>query len=130
MATTTTPAWPASLPAPRFDGYSIAQTAAFTRSNMDSGTARQRRRFVSTPKQITVSWRVTTSQLKTFEDFFSDDLVEGTLWFTVPMASGAGLVSVLARFTEPPKEAGAGDPNLWDISGTLETMSLRGASNG
>lgn len=124
------PVWPAVLPAPRLDNYSYQAVSPFTRSNMDSGSARQRRRFVSTPTQVTVGWRLTTDQLRVFEDFLADDLGGGALWFQLPLAGGAGLQSVRARCIEPPRIASAGAPQIWDISIMLETLALRGGDHG
>ena len=38
--------WPTQLPKPKLDGYSLAPQAAFARTDMDAGPARQRRRFL------------------------------------------------------------------------------------
>ena len=126
-----TPAiWPTRLPAPRLDQYSYQAVSPFTRSDMDSGTARQRRRFVSTPTRITAGWRLSSAQLQVFEDFVSEVLDGGVLWFQLPLASARGLQPTLARLIEPPRIASAGAPQIWDVTATLETMTLRGNPHG
>ena len=42
---TTTISWPARLPLPTYDGYALEPESAVTRTDMESGPARQRRRF-------------------------------------------------------------------------------------
>ena len=122
------PTFPPSLPVCRMDGYGYQYTSAFTRTDMDGGLARQRRRFVSTPAAVTATWRLTRDQLGTFESFVLHDLQAGVAWFTVRLPNGQGLTSVRARLTEPYQVASAGRPDLFDVSCKLETLSFPVAS--
>jgi len=118
------PTFPASLPACRVDGYGYQYVAPFARTDMDGGLARQRRRFVSTPANVTVSWRLTQAQLATFESFVRNDLQAGVAWFTVRLPNGQGLTPVRARLTEPYQVSSAGRPDIFDVSCKLETLSF------
>lgn len=119
------PSFPAGLPAFRVgDGYGYQPVTPFARTNMDSGLARQRRRFVSVPTNVTGKLRLTTEQLGIFESFFWDDIGGGSAWFVVRLANGRGMNAVRARFTEAPQTAGTESPDYWDVSAKLETLAL------
>lgn len=93
---------------------------------MDSGTARQRRRFVSVPTNVTAKLRLSTAQLGTFETFFWDQINAGVSWFNMPLYNGRGKRTVRVRITEAPATAGTDSPDQWDVSLKLETMAFRG----
>lgn len=118
------PIFPPSLPVCRIDGYGYQSASPFARTNMDSGLARQRRRFVSTPANVTATWRLTQTQLGTFESFVKNDLQAGVAWFMVPLPNGQGLTTVRARFTEAHQVASAGSPQMFDVACKLETLSF------
>lgn len=54
--------FPDLLPLPLVEEYSITPNEAIIRTQMESGTARQRRRFDSVPSRITVKWFMNASQ--------------------------------------------------------------------
>ncbi|MGE7136224.1 hypothetical protein ACQKIE_01170 [Luteibacter sp. NPDC031894] len=120
------PIYPASLPAARVgDGYGYQPIDPFARTKMDSGSARQRRRFVSVPTNVTARIRLSTAQLATWESFFWNDLNAGVSWFMMPLNNGQGKNAVRVRITEAPSTAGTESPDVWDVSLKLETMSFR-----
>lgn len=106
------------------DGYGYQPVSPFARTNMDSGLARQRRRFVSVPTTVTAKLRLSTAQLGTFESFFWNTLNGGASWFVVPLINGMGKNAVRARITEAPSTSGTESPNVWDVSIKLETLAL------
>ena len=119
------PVFPATLPACRVgDGYGYKPEDAFSRTNMDSGYARQRRRFTSTPTAVTGKWRLTTAQLGYFERFWKRDIMDGAAWFVVRLTNGRGTNAVRARFTEAYQVTGTDSPDVFDVAGKLETFSL------
>ena len=67
MAITTTINWPAGLPCALREGHSTQHATPFTRTTMDSGRARQRRKFSSVPSTQQFSWIFTQGQCTTFE---------------------------------------------------------------
>lgn len=119
------PVFPPALPACRVgDGYGYKPVEAFARTNMDSGYARQRRRFTSTPVQVTGKWRFTKAQLGEFERFWEHDILDGSAWFTVRLTNGRGTNAVRARFTEAYQVTGTDSPDVFDVAGKLETLSF------
>ena len=59
--------FPDLLPLPLVEDYSITPNEAIIRTQMESGTARQRRRFDAVPSKITVKWFMNASQFSLFE---------------------------------------------------------------
>ncbi len=119
------PTWPATLPAPRVSGYGYKETPSFMRTTMDSGQARQRRRFITTPTAVTAQFRLTGAQLATFEAWFKDALYDGQAWAMIPVVNGLGVNAVRARFTDTPRVSGVdGASDVFDISATIETLAM------
>lgn len=121
------PVWPAVLPAPSPDGYSITPVSAFARTDMDNGTARQRRRFTRTPSYISVSWTLTQEQFAVFEGFITYEIGLGANWFQTRLLNGLGMNPVQARFMEDPpyKVATQGNTGLFvQVTATLEVKAL------
>lgn len=119
------PVFPPALPACRVgDGYGYKPGESFARTNMDSGYARQRRRFVSTPTAVTVKWRFTTAELGVFERFWNNEIQDGAAWFSVRLPNGQGMTAVRARFTEVYQVSGTDSPGAFDVAGKLETLSM------
>lgn len=93
--------WPTQLPKPQLAGYSLAPQAAFVRSDMDAGPARQRRRFTQAPTEITLELVLTDAQMAIFEFWYEIETQSGAAWFSAPMKNGMGVTTVEARFVEP-----------------------------
>ena len=121
------PVWPGTLPSPSPDGYAITPVTAFSRTDMDNGTARQRRRFTRTPSYLSVSWTFSQEQLAVFEGFVAYELGLGANWFQVRMLSGTGMNQVQARLMDdPPYKATlqGGSKDIFQVSATLEIKAL------
>ena len=116
-------AWPDLLPNPLASGYSYQAQAPFIRTNMDSGLARQRRRFTRIPSTVSVSWIFTQEQLALFEGFVHYDISDGSDWFAAKIANGQELRSVKARMTAAPK-IDLIEPGIWHASVQMETMDM------
>jgi hypothetical protein len=80
--------WPPQLPKPQLAGYSLAPQAAFVRSDMDAGPARQRRRFTQAPTDIAVELVMDQQQLAIFEAWYEHRIDSGSAWFDAPMLNG------------------------------------------
>jgi hypothetical protein len=90
------------------------------RSSLASGRARQRRKFTSVPQYAKISWLFTDLQGQAFEAWWRDQLVDGALWFEMPLKTPMGVYSHDCRFTgvySGPSEVG---PHLWSYSAELE----------
>lgn len=119
----TIPAWPERLPPPTLANYSYQAQAPLIRTNMDTGLARQRRRFVSIPSQIGVQFVLNQEQLALFEAFCHYDLLDGLCWFTARIANGMEVQGVKARWIGAWK-VDLLDAGIWQVSGTLESINL------
>ena len=95
------PTFPATLPAPLVNGFAYIPTDAVVRTQMDSGPARQRRRFTQFPTVFQATWRLTQAQLLAFEQFHHTSLSDGQAWFTLSLYTGAGITASTVRFTKP-----------------------------
>lgn len=115
--------WPDLLPAPLASGYGYQAQASFIRTNMDSGLARQRRRFVRIPSTVSVSWIFTQEQLALFEGFVHYDITDGADWFYAEIANGQDLQSVSARMIGAPK-VDLIEPGIWHVSVQMETIDM------
>lgn len=116
------PAWPASLPKPLRSGYGVEPESAFIRTDMESGPARQRKRFTAVPEGIAVSWRFKPAEMVTFRDFYADDINLGTDYFTCDFDIGYGIQTYNVRFTSAPKFQPLPGMN-WSVSGKLEVRN-------
>lgn len=103
-------------------GYAGAPVQAFVRTDMDSGSARQRQRFATVPQDLTVFWRFTAAQMSTFRTFFDTTIHGGADWFTITLDLGNGLASCDARFTKP-YEFQALPGGNWQIQGKIEVRN-------
>lgn len=111
--------WPGTLPSPIVSNYADTPVSAFIRTDMESGTARQRRRFTATPHRLTASWMLTSVQMAAFKSFFESTINFGTDWFTMSIDVGAGITAYDCRFTAPYQANFLGIGN-WTVSGQIE----------
>lgn len=112
------PVWPVDLPQAE---YSYKPQTPFIRTPMDSGLARQRRRFRVYPITAEVKFFMTPAQLATYENFAENDLGGWVSWFMLTIKDGEGLRQAKCRFLDAPvveHVPGAG----WMLSGQVETM--------
>ena len=121
------PVWPASLPAPGPASYALTPVKAFSRTDMDSGTARQRRRFTRTPSYHQVVWTFTQEQFAVFEGFLAYEVGLGANWFQTRMLNGLDMNEVQARFMDdPPYQASllGSSKDIFQVTATLEVKAL------
>ena len=114
------PTWPATLPAPLIDGYTLQPFDNCTRSPMESGHQRVRLEFEGDKDFLTVNWLMTGDQFGAFRDWFKDDIADGEAWFDAEMDyDGEGMKAVEARFAA--KFAAKHEPpSRWRVSAKLE----------
>jgi len=111
--------FPKSLPYPTVEGYSIRPEEAIIRTDMESGPARQRRRYTQTPSKITIKWIMSPEQFCLFEAWYKYYAKEGAEWFIITLLGGIGLTEQEARFTQQ-FEASIISGRLWQITTELE----------
>lgn len=115
------PAWPSTLPSPKVEGYATAPDAAFIRTDMEAGPARQRQRYSVTPNSVSLNWLFTAAEMLIFRAFYRDDLSLGTGWFDVDLDIGDGFQSYEARFVAAPRSSKVSC--FWLVSATLEVRN-------
>ena len=74
--------WPASLPQTLLYDLTEKRQAGKVRSQMDTGPAKQRKRFTATVKEYVGALILTQAQLATFKTFYETTLGEGVDSFT------------------------------------------------
>jgi hypothetical protein len=119
----TVPSWPASLPAPLIDGYNAKPKPTFVRTEMDSGRARNRRRTITGATEFQQRYRMTMSQVATFEAWFENEALGGAAAALMPVITAAGKVLVQCDFTDTYSKASVPGSKLFDISLSLSTYA-------
>lgn len=112
--------FPAELPLPLRSGYDVNHASPLMRTELQSGRARQRRRYTSVPSLASVSWNFDQSQAQVFEAWFRWNLSDGTEWFNVTLRTPLGLMPYECRFADMyagPQLVGI---DRWQVSATLE----------
>jgi hypothetical protein len=115
--------FPSTLPDPLLSGYSVAPTQGFVRSEVETGPARQRKRYSATPAKVTLKWIFTAAQMVTFRNFFNSDINKGASWFDIYLNVGDGYAPMQARFSTQYSAALLG-ANNWEVSGSLEVNNV------
>lgn len=93
------PTWPATLPHPLIDGYSLQILDNCERVQMEAGHARVRKMLAGDKDFLTVNWLMTNEQFTAFRAWYRDEVSEGAAWFDTQMDyDGQGLKAVEARF--------------------------------
>ena len=82
------------------DSYTIEPVEGFIRSEMEVGTARQRRIATATPTNVSFRLFLKREGFKVFEAWYKHTLQNGAAWFAMPINCGSGNVMTDVRFTE------------------------------
>ena len=121
--------FPKNLPYPTVESYSVQPNEAIVRTDMESGPARQRRRYTQTPSKISVRWIMNREQFSLFEAWYKYHAKEGAEWFYITLLGGLGLLEQEARFTKQ-FEAKLLNGYLWEITSELEIRDRSTLSEG
>lgn len=92
--------FPAGLPLPLRSGYDVNHASPLMRTELQSGRARQRRRYTSVPSLASVSWIFNQSEAQFFEAWFRWQLADGTEWFNARLRTPMGLMAYECRFAD------------------------------
>lgn len=111
--------WPTTLPLPTVQGYGIRPGEAILRTEMETGPARQRKRFTQVPSRLSVRWLMQREQFALFEAWYRWHAKEGGAWFAIDLLGGIGLTAHEARFTRQ-FDAKLVGRVLWEIVSELE----------
>lgn len=69
-----------------------------TSSDMDSGQTRDRRRFTRTQSKVAFAVELTSEEFERFVSFYANTLLDGTLWFIMPIYTGKEYRNHLVKF--------------------------------
>lgn len=112
--------YPEGLPVGLHSGRSYQLQSPLLRSDLESGRARQRRRFTNVPMGAKINWLFNDSEGQLFEIWWRDQLVDGSLWFECPLDTPIGFQDYTCRFTGVYSGPSRVGPNLWAYSAELE----------
>lgn len=87
--------WPARLPLPTMQGYGIDDDLKVERSEMESGSSRERPTSTAISSSIQVQWKFTLFEYAVFESWLVNR-ARGQ-WFNMTYLGGIGLVECEAR---------------------------------
>lgn len=117
-------AWPSTLPRPLLEGYSTSPGNEIVRTDMESGEARTRRRSVSAPDSIKLSWLLDATQMSQFRAYWDAELAGGAAWCDMSIDVGNGIeqkaVRVIGQYTALRVSAA-----YWKVSCEAEVRKLR-----
>ena len=113
-------AYPEFLPEPQRDGYGFQPVSPMARSELQSGRARQRRRFTSVPTVASVTWLMDDGEAQLFEGWFEHILQSGSLWFQCPLKTPLGMDEHRARFVDIYEGPVLVGESLWRFTAKLE----------
>lgn len=115
--------YPATLPLPQRDAYEIRHVSPFMRSELDTGRARQRRKYTTTPSNIRVKFIFTAQQGITFEEWFNDVLTDGASWFNILLRTESWFEDFECRFMEMYDGPALKGRDHWEFTAELETRN-------
>lgn len=118
-----TPTFPTTLPNVSMTGYGFQPGKSTIRTEMETGLARVRRRFIGAPTEVKVMWKLSREELGIFEKFYEEDAQAGAAWFYINLVNGTGESQYLARFKEEYSAMAAHREHSWEVSATLEVQS-------
>ena len=113
-------AYPEFLPEPQRDGYGFQPVSPMARSELQSGRARQRRRFTSVPTVASVTWLMDDGEAQLFEGWFEHILQSGSLWFQCPLKTPLGMDEHRARFVDIYEGPVLVGESFWRFTAKLE----------
>lgn len=117
-----TPNFPSTLPNVMMSSYSLKPMKNVTRTEMEAGPARTRRRYISVPTEVKAEWRLTLAELQVFQAFYRDEIFDGAAWFNIKAVDGRGEATYKARFREPYEASTEAREHLWSVTAALEVM--------
>lgn len=100
--------WPVSLPgSPLLDGFSETAPETVIRTEMDQGPAKLRQRTTAGVRRLRMAFLLTTAQVETIDEFYTDTLKGGALPFVFAHPRSEEALNL--RFTAPPVYSPAGN---------------------
>jgi hypothetical protein len=122
--------YPADLPLPLRSGYGLNHVSPMMRTELESGRARQRRRYTSVPSIASVAWVFTQSEAQLFEAWFRWTLSDGVEWFNATLRTPLGLMPYECRFVEMYSGPDLVGMDRWQLGASLEIRERQTLSTG
>lgn len=122
--------FPAGLPRPLRNGYGLNHVSPLMRSELQSGRARQRRKYTSVPSIASVSWLLTQQEATIFESWFRYDIVDGSEWFNAVLRTPMGLQPYECRFVDMYSGPELVGITHWRFSANLEIRERQTLQDG
>lgn len=115
------PVFPSSLPQVK-PGFGVSFEGNQTRTQMESGRSRQRKRFSTDINTFSAEWNLSNFEYEVFKAFLKHKLNSATDWFYIDLFTGGELKTVKARVANGAYSATEIPVLYWDVSATLETF--------
>lgn len=112
--------WPAGLPGPVLDGFTVKRKSALRQAEMEVGPNRQRRLTSTRTRTVTARWIFTDTQSVTFETFFDTTLHSGADWFNVAWRLADGRQTRQVRFQNGEFESAPQGGRVYQVTATLD----------
>lgn len=113
--------YPGVLPLPLLAGYSLNQESNLIRTELTTGRARQRRRFVSVPSTATATFLFNAGQAAIFEGWITHALHGGSVGFNMNLKTPLGMRFCTVKFiTNPLEKCAPISPTLWQYQAQIE----------
>jgi len=91
---------------------------------MESGLARQRRRFRVYPIVQSVQFLLTQGQFAAYSEFVEQDLNGWASWFMLKIRDAQGVRLARCRFIKAPSEELIAATGLWRVAGQVEKLNI------
>ena len=121
--------WPTTFPATKISKYGLRPGESIARTQMESGTARQRQRFTSTPSYVTIEWAMKSDIFGLFEAWYIHKAKAGGEWVSMYLYNGLGKTLNEVRFLQP-YEAKPVSRNDWVVMANVEVREMSVLSEG
>jgi hypothetical protein len=113
-------AWPAGLPNPSSNGYSMTPGDGRQITRMTQGPRRIRKRFVNVPDDISLTLELTGAEAAIFDAFWDGDLDQGMNSVLMPILNGGVIVNTAVNILSR-KYSSAGGTNV-NVQLKVETV--------
>lgn len=110
--------YPVGVPLPLRADYAFESTNNISRTEMQSGRARQRVEFEDVPDMLNLKWNLTSPQSSLFSVWARK--VVGAGWFKMKVLTPLGFENLELRFTERVQGPALSGRSAWDWSAKVE----------
>lgn len=112
------PTYPAILPLPIRDGYTVNPVNKIRSTDMDVGRAVQRWEFDDAPLYVEASWVLTTPESQLFIAWVNQVAKAG--WVNMRLVTSMGIENLVVRFRSTPEPGVLVGQYCWKYSAVLE----------